>query len=98
MAINPCKTVSFNFVADGVTDAVQIDITREPVGVSVNGNAPTSLSSVKVSSTFGDITAFTATYDAGILTLTFTDPPVATSVGAPIIYTVTLVLVYPNVS
>lgn len=95
--IQPTQSVSFNFVADGESTVLSLDLSLLPTSINFRGSVPTAVLKPSITSTGTDVSIPTATYQLNGTTLvvTFaTAPPEFDETTALIIYTLTFLLAF----
>lgn len=92
----PVKTYSFNFVVDGTSESLTVDLSLLPVNEDFKGSVPVAILNVSASSTFtGSLTGVTAVLSGTTVTLTFSSaPPEFDGSSNRVVYTASLMLTF----
>ena len=95
--IQPVKSYTVQFVADGTSTALAMDLSLQPVYEKFRGSLPTAVIGVAATSTFTGPLTVTPSLSGTILTLTFSvAPPEFDNSSNHIVYTLTFTLVFPG--
>lgn len=93
--LNPVKSYSFNFTADGQTDTLEIDLSLLPIGEDFAGRQPMAVLSPVVTGAGAIVQGVTAELEGTTVTLTFPNPPNQYDANDNlIVYTATFYLQY----
>jgi hypothetical protein len=96
--IQPIKSYSVQFVADGTSEAMVIDLSLQPVLEDFKGSLPTAVLNVVATSVFTGPLTVTPGLLGQQLNLTFAEAlPEFDGSSNRVIYTVTFQLVFPSI-
>lgn len=70
--LNPVKTVSFQFISDGISTAMTMDLSVQPIGFNFSGALPSALLNPQVLVGLTPVAGVTAALVGTKVTLTFT--------------------------
>jgi hypothetical protein len=92
----PVKSYSVNFVADGASNTLAVDLGLTPINEELNGAAPIGVLAPVVTSTFsGPIAGVTAAIQGSVVTFTFPTAPAKFDLSSNlVVYTATFLIQY----